>query len=96
MTHMVFMKFETGFLNEDVVQRIGKAFDDLQEALPEEILRHRVLRNCIDRDTNLDLLIELELRGRESLAVYLHHPIHAALGALLNPHITGRYSFDYN
>ena len=95
MTHMVFMKFEDGYFTGDVFSKISDAFESLAVALPEEILSVSLRKNCIPRKFNMDMLIEMKLRGEDSLSVYLEHPIHLAIGEVMNPHIVNRASFDY-
>ncbi len=95
MTHMVFMKFEAGFFSPAVLQKIADGFCRLQEAMPLEILSVQVRENCIAREANLDLLIQMELRDASVLEQYLHHPIHLEMGREMNPHIVQRCSFDY-
>lgn len=95
MTHMVFMKFEDGFFDDSIFSMISDAFNDLAEALPDEILSVSLRKNCVDRKFNMDMLIEMKLRGEESLGIYLEHPIHIAIGKIMNSHIVSRASFDY-
>lgn len=95
MTHMVFMKFEDSYFNNDVFSKISDAFESLAKALPEEILSVSLRKNCVTRKFNMDMLIEMKLRGEDSLVVYLEHPIHLAIGEIMNPYIVNRASFDY-
>lgn len=95
MIHMVFMKFEAGFFSPAISREITDAFHRLQKALPEEILSVQVLENCIFREGNMDLLIQMELSGADALERYLQHPVHLEIGAVMNPHIVQRCSFDY-
>ena len=95
MIHMVFMKFEDGFFDSTVTARIAAAFRELRDALPEQILSAEVRENCIARETNMDLLIRMELSGEDALDAYLAHPVHRAIGEVMNPHIVNRCSFDY-
>ncbi len=95
MTHMVFMKFEAGFFSPAVFQEISDGFCRLQEAMPQEIASVHVRKNCITRESNMDLMIQMELQDTEALEQYLSHPIHLELGRIMNPHIVQRCSFDY-
>ena len=95
MIHMVFMKFEAGFFSPAVYQKIADAFHRLQKAMPLEIRSVQVRENCISREANMDLLIQMELRDASVLEQYLHHPIHQEIGREMNPHIVQRCSFDY-
>lgn len=94
MTHMVFMKFEDGYFCDKVFSEISEAFNRLAAALPDDILSVSLAKNCIERDANMDMLIEMRLKGEDSLGTYLHHPIHLAIGEVMNPHIVSRASFD--
>ncbi len=95
MTHLVFMKFEDGYFSDAVFSEISEAFDRLAAALPDEILSVALRKNCVSRKFNMDMLIEMKLRGEDSLGIYLEHPIHLAIGEVMNPHIVNRASFDY-
>ncbi len=95
MIHMVFMKFEEGFFSPAISREIADAFQRLQQALPDEIVSVQVLENCVFREGNMDLLIQMELQSAQSLERYLHHPVHLEIGAVMNPHIVQRCSFDY-
>lgn len=95
MTHMVFMKFAAGFFSPAVFQRIADEFCRLQEAMPLEILSVQVRENCISRETNMDVLIQMELRDPSVLEQYLNHSIHLEISREMNPHIVRRCSFDY-
>lgn len=95
MIHMVFMKFEEGFFSPDVFREIEDAFQCLQQTLPNEIVSVQVLENCVSREGNMDLLIQMELQNTQSMEQYLNHPVHLKIGAVMNPHIVQRCSFDY-
>lgn len=95
MVHMVFMKFEEGFFSPAIFQKIVDGFSCLQKAMPLEILSVQVQKNCISREANMDLLIQMELQDASVLEQYLHHPIHQEIGREINPHIVQRCSFDY-
>ncbi len=94
MRHFVFMKFKPGEFTEEAFSEIRDTFSALQKELPEEILSCRVLKNCVDREWNMDLLIEMELYSAESLPKYLKHPLHTGLGKRMDEHIAERRSFD--
>lgn len=96
MIHMVFMKFENGFFDPAVTAQIAAAFGELQKELPEQILSVKVRENCVSREANMDLLIQMELSGEDALDVYLAHPVHRAIGEVMNPHIVNRCSFDFH
>lgn len=94
MRHFVSMKFEPGFFSPAVFEKISAAFRELQQALPEDILACAVHRNVVEREQNMDLMIEMTLRDRASLEKYLPHPIHRGIGEVMNPHVVKIASFD--
>lgn len=95
MKHFVLLKFEPSYLTEEIYLEIETAFAELKKALPDDVLAAIVHKNIIARESNMDIMIEMELKSSASLPTYLNHPIHQAIGAKMNPHITNRVSFDY-
>lgn len=95
MKHLVLFRFESHFLTPNLMQEADRVLHELKMALPQDILNTTVRKNCVQRDANYDLLMELELSSESSLEKYLQHPIHMALVKEWSPHITGRVSFDY-
>lgn len=95
LVHMVFMKFEDGYFTPEVINEIKETYRTLQGELPNDIHTVKIIQNCIERDTNMDLLIRANLEGKDSLPIYLNHPAHVAIGKKMNPHIINRFSFDY-
>ncbi len=95
MTHLVLLKFEPGYLTEEHFAEIVQAFHELKAALPNHIAGVQIHKNEIVRDSNMDIMIELELLLADSLSSYLNHPIHLKLGEKMNPHTINRVSFDY-
>ena len=95
MKHFVLLKFEPSYLTEEIYLEIETAFAELKKALPDDILAAIVHKNIIARESNMDIMIEMDLKSSASLHTYLNHPVHQAIGAKMNPHITNRVSFDY-
>lgn len=95
LMHMVFMKFEGGYFTPEVVNEIEDTYRTLSSELPNDIYTVQIIKNCIERDTNMDLLIRARLKDGNSLPIYLNHPAHIAIGKKMNPHIIDRCSFDY-
>ncbi len=95
MKHLVLMRLEPGRFDAAAEREYNETFDALKAALPDDILAFRVLRNCVAREQNMDVMIELELAGPDSLPAYLDHPLHKAIGARYNPYVLSIASFDY-
>ena len=94
MRHLVMMKLQPGVFDDAAEADYRETFRQLQAALPEEIRSVRVLRNCVPREQNMDVCIEMELRGPESLPLYLRHPLHVGIGERYNPYVVKIASFD--
>jgi hypothetical protein len=94
MQHYVLIKFFPGFISEDRIIQIKNAFAEIKADV-EGVLEVRIERNCMERDTNMDLMIRLLLSDETQLDVYLKHPSHLAIAAVMEPYVQNRVSFDY-
>ncbi len=94
MRHFVFMKLSPGRFDEAAERDYRATFQALRAALPDDILACRVVRNTVKRPQNMDVMIEITLAGPDSLARYLEHPLHRAIGARYAPDIIQIASFD--
>lgn len=94
MRHIVMMRLKPGIFDEAAEAEYRETFDALREALPEDILGVRVIRNIVDRPQNMTVMIEMQLREEASLPRYLNHPLHQAIGKKYNPFVEAIASFD--
>lgn len=94
MTHYVLLKLAPGTDIDAVEQRVRKTYQELDEALPF-LHEPRVLRSCVARDSNADIMAVIELDGEEFLQAYLTHPLHLAMAGDLKETVIGRTSFDH-
>lgn len=94
MKHYVLMRLKEGVFDEKAEQDYRDTFARLREALPEDILAVTVLRNVVDRPQNMTVMIEMTLKGPDSLPKYLSHPLHTAIGKRYNPFVEAIASFD--
>ena len=94
MVHSVLMKFQPGKFNDDVLQELRTGYTQIQHELQEHVRSVHLWQNCVERDQNMDLMIQLELNAPEDLQVYLHHPRHVALIQKYQPDILSIVSFD--
>lgn len=95
MRHLVLFRFEPGYFGPKTKERAEKVFSQLRKEIPEDLLDYHIYTNCVERDTNADICLDLELKGPESLSVYLPHPIHQALANEWIPHTVNRITFDW-
>lgn len=94
MKHYVLLKFEPDYFDEEVFHYLRTTFSRLQSVMADEIFSCRVSKNCVERESNMDVMIELELKDPESLLKYLNHPLHRAVGERMDCHVLSRVSFD--
>ena len=94
MTHYVLFRFEDGFMSDEVVNRFEETYAELKTLLPGDILDYAIYGNCVERDSNMDMMVKIELKERASLQRYLQHPEHIALISSFSAHEKNRVSFD--
>lgn len=95
MKHIVLFRFQPGYMNEQVLERGRNAFEQLRQALPDDIRSVELRQNIVPREGNFDLAVEMDLVAQAALDIYLKHPIHTALVQEWVPHLSGRASIDY-
>lgn len=94
MKHIVMLRFAQGKMDNQYYDLAVKTFQSLQETLPE-IKKVSVKKNCVLRNGNYDLMIEMDIADKESLDTYLRHPLHIAFADAVTPVMDSRASFDY-
>ena len=95
MTHYVLFKFEDGFMSEEVLSRFERTYSKLKLLLPEDIKDYAIFGNCVERDSNMDMMVKIELGEKASLQRYLQHPEHTALISSFRVREKSRVSFDH-
>ena len=93
LKHYVFFKYEEGFLNDEKIAEMKAVFDAVCRDV-EGALSYKITKNAIERDSNMDLMVTMELCDEEALFSYLSHREHVAIGKRYAPHITKIFSFD--
>ena len=94
MRHIVMMRLKPGIFDAAAEQEYRETFAALAQALPEDILAVRVIRNSVDRPQNMTVMIEMQLKDESSLPRYLQHPLHQGIGKKYNPYVEAIASFD--
>lgn len=93
MTHYVLFKFRPGYS----MDQIQDWFDDTYKKMPEQIPgigNIKLMMNCHERDTNMDMMISMEMRDEKLIDSYLHHPLHLAFVKKTSPDLVSHVSFD--
>ena len=93
MVHYVMIKFQEGYLGEERIAMIRDTYTEMLEAI-DGILGVEIHENIIERDSNADLMIRIELEGAAALDTYLNHPLHVAFAREARPNIVKMVTFD--
>lgn len=94
MKHYVLLKFAPGADLDAAEARVRGTYNALDEALPY-LHSPTVYRSCVQRDSNADLMVTLELDSESDLQPYLTHPLHLQMAQDLKPVLAGKTSFDH-
>ena len=93
LCHYVFFKYEEGFLDEEKINEMRDVFDTVLKDV-DGAENYEIVKNAVERDSNMDLMVKMELADEKALREYLSHPDHVAIGKRYAPHITKIFSFD--
>lgn len=94
MFHYVLFKFKPGYTAEDMEKLYNDAYTQLSLKVPG-IIKTSFRKNCVTRDSNMDVLIAVQLKKREDLQTYLTHPLHLEFVKATHDHVAQRVSFDW-
>lgn len=94
MKHYLLLKFIPGFLDESRMNMIRQTYAGVVDAV-EGIKSVDIYQNALERESNADLLFEMELANAEVLDIYLKHPLHVEFAEKIMPFITKMVTFDY-
>ncbi|MGI6143208.1 MAG: Dabb family protein [bacterium] len=93
MTHYVLLKFQPNYLNKDIFEYINNTFQRIKEQI-QNIENVNVYMNCVERDSNMDIMIEMDLADEDTLYTYLEHELHRAFVSVVDEHVVLKVSFD--
>ena len=96
MTHYVLLKLAPGSDVDKAEARVRQVFAELDGELPY-LNDPMVYRSCVERDTNAQLMVVMQLDSADYLQSYLTHPKHVALAQGMKEEGTliGTMSFDH-
>lgn len=89
------------FLNLSLAQPIDEILHCYQrtylkmEKLLPEVENISFKENCVNRDSNMDVMITIELKSKKGLNDYLNHPLHLQFISATDDSIQNRISFDH-
>lgn len=92
MRHYVLLKFKPGCFNDELFNYIKNTFDDIDKL--DDIKVVKVHKNCVERDSNMDIMIEMEVRDEKALKMYLNHELHISFANRINDYLLSKASFD--
>ena len=94
MIHYVLLKFEPDSFTNEVFEFAKQTYTELMNQA-QFIRNIHVEKNCVVRNENMDIMIELEMTDRNSLELYLGHTLHKQFTDVVDDHVVKRVSFDY-
>ena len=94
MTHYVLLKLAPGADIDQVEARVRQTYADLDGSL-SYLHDPAIYRSCVERDSNADIMVAIQLDGPEFLQPYLTHPIHMQMAQDLKDVLAGKTSFDH-
>ena len=95
MLHYVLFKLKPELTVDAMEMLYRETYARLGETMLE-VLGTSFLRNCIVRDSNMDVMITVRLRSRAALAGYLQHPLHLKFIEGTCDYVVQRVSFDWS
>lgn len=94
MTHYVLLKFKHDSDIDAIEACIRSTYEELDKTL-SYLNNAKVYRCCVERDSNADIMIRVDLDKKEQLQDYLTHPLHIKMMDSFNGNLSGRTSFDH-
>lgn len=95
MVHYVLLKFAQGADVDALERKVREVYAELDKVL-DYLHDPKVYRCCVERDSNADIMMVLQLDSADCLKPYLEHPLHVQLVQGFRDVLVGRMSFDRN
>ena len=92
MIHYVLLKFERNFYNDELLNYTKEVFYNIGRL--ENVKYVKVHSNCIERNSNMDVMVEIELDNKEALSDYLLNDLHRDFVEYTDKHVVLRVTFD--
>ncbi len=95
MEHYVLFKFRPDYPIDTLENLFHQIYPLLKKELPD-ITDIDFCKNCVVRDTNMDVMLHIQLKNRACLKDYLQHPLHKKFIAMTQEDVIERVTFDCN
>ena len=95
MTHYLLLKFNSTASVDYCKSIVAQAFSELKHAIPD-IRGADIYYNVIARDSNMDIMVQMDLKDEATLSEYLNHKLHKELIEKIHDKIDIRVTFDTN
>lgn len=92
MKHFVLLKFKSNFYNEEVYNYTKNVFYNISKL--DNIENVQVFKNCNERDSNVDIMVEMKVKDKDALAFYLQHDLHRDFVNRVDNHLALKITFD--
>ena len=94
MIHYVLFKFKPVTAIDEILHCYQRTYLKMEKLLPE-VENISFKENCVNRDSNMDVMITIELKSKKGLNDYLNHPLHLQFISATDDSIQNRISFDH-
>lgn len=93
MNHYVILKLHHGQNKTEFARNALSILIELEEAM-DGVYKVNVYENVIDRPDNYDVMLHLEMDGKDTLYTYIEHTIHKRFIAYAQTKVASKISFD--
>ena len=93
MVHYLLLKVAPDYDIDQVAEQVEHTYSRIERQV-SGVSNVRVFRNCVDRDSNADLMIRLELERKGVLNDYLEHELHKGFVTRIGGLLIQRMTFD--
>lgn len=94
MIHYVLFKFKPGTAIDEILHCYQRTYLKMEKLLPE-VENISFKENCVNRDSNMDVMITIELKSKKGLNDYLNHPLHLQFISATGRFYSKSYIFRY-
>lgn len=94
MKHYLMLRFYENALSDQLYAQLQALYEQRAPSEIAGIGKVQVRRNCVARNDNCDVFIEMEMQDEGVLQSYLTQPFHESVMKLTNAHVEFRAAID--
>ena len=94
MIHIVMFKMKSNDVIEETVELMKKTYKVIK-ANYSVVHGYEIHTNVVERDSNMDIMIKVDLEDKAALTTYLESPEHVELVNNIIKNVEKKVSFDF-